>query len=149
MKGTREHIKPPNGQSSSINLTWSNIFDSNKHPGKSYIWNKEIKENYHGEGNVEGGHEEITKSKVGNEEVGDGVKPACLDDDTEDKEVTKERYNDNEATDNHDEIVQSCKLILEILDWLNLDLGLSNLFFLGEDFLSYLDEKAFYIYFQI
>ena len=108
MKGTREHIKPPNGQSSSINLTWNSC------TSKYNNYNIEIYENYHSEGNVEGGHEEITKSKVGNEKVGDGVKPACLDDDTEDKEVTKERYNDDEAIDNHDEIVPNCKLILKI-----------------------------------
>ena len=50
------------------------------------------------------------------------MKPACLDDDTEDKEVTKERYNDDEAIDNHDEIVQNCKLILEIIAVFNFDL---------------------------
>ena len=118
MKGTREHIKGPNGQSSTMilclisNGRLDNLasFSLNSWPVPTMIMSP-----YNGKGNVEGGHEEITKSKVGNEEVGDGVKPACLDDYTEDKEVTKERYNDEEAIDNHDEIVQNCKLILEIL----------------------------------
>ena len=78
MKGTREHIKGPNGQSSTMilclisNGRLENLatFSLNSWPVPIMIISP-----YNGKGNVEGGHEEVAQGEVGDEKVGYCVQP--------------------------------------------------------------------------
>ena len=79
MKGTREHIKGPNGQSSTMILCLiSNGSLENLASFSLNSWPQEItmkKSPYNGKGNVEGGHEEVAQGEVGDEKVGYCVQP--------------------------------------------------------------------------
>ena len=68
---------------------------------------------YNSEWNIEGCHEEVTKCKVGDEKVCDGVKSPCSDDNTEDKKVSKEGNDNDEAINAHNDIVRNTELILK------------------------------------
>ena len=78
MKGTREHIKGPNGQSSTMilclisNGRLDNLasFSLNSWPVPTMTTSP-----YNGKGNVEGGHEEVAQGEVGDEKVGYCVQP--------------------------------------------------------------------------
>ena len=77
MNGTREHIKGPNGQSSTMIL----CLISNGGQGNlaSFSWPPLAMtmtiSPYNGKGNVEGGHEEVAQGEVGDEKVGYCVQP--------------------------------------------------------------------------
>ena len=80
MKGTREHIKGPNGQSSTMilclisNGRLDNLASFSLNSWPPLAMTIAISP-YNCKGNVEGGHEEVAQGEVGDEKVGYCVQP--------------------------------------------------------------------------
>ena len=68
---------------------------------------------YNSKRNVEGCHEKITEGEVCDEKICDGVKASGSDDDTEHQEVAKERNENDEAVNAHNEVVGNTEFILK------------------------------------
>ena len=80
----------------------------NQVTGKYYI----LCSSHHCEGNVEGGHQKVSQCEVCYEKVSDGVESPGPNDDTEDQEVSKQRDDDNEAVETHDQIIRHFEILL-------------------------------------
>lgn len=66
-----------------------------------------------GEGNIEGGHEKISKREISNEQVGYCVQPPCSYYDAKDEPVAKQGDDHDQAVDAHHQVVPRCEVILK------------------------------------
>ena len=94
----------------------SKVRRSNQELGKGEI----LYSSHHCEGNVEGGHKEVAQCEVCYEKVGDGVKSPGPNDDTEDQEVSKQRDDDNQAVETHDQIIRHFEILLVKVDTMTM-----------------------------